>query len=85
MQGKETRICKRCLTREMNAEEYFKNLHEYIANIDEELKAEEALYEHRLSVCKECDMLLSGMCRSCGCYVELRAVMRKNSCPKGRW
>ncbi len=85
MQGKEPRVCKRCLTREMDAGEYFKNLHEYIANIDEEQKVETMLYEERLSSCKDCDMLLSGMCRVCGCFVELRAVMRKNSCPKHRW
>lgn len=81
----EPRICKRCLTREMDADGYFKNLHEYIANIDEELKVENTLYEERLAVCKECDLLLSGMCRTCGCYVELRAVMKKNSCPNRKW
>ena len=61
----EQRRCKKCLTREMDADEYFKNLHEYIAGIDEELK--------------------EGMCRSCGCYVELRAVMKKNRCPNDKW
>jgi len=81
----EQRRCKKCLTREMDRDEYFKNLHEYIAGIDEELKAEEAVYEERLSVCKECELLLEGMCRSCGCYVELRAVMEKNKCPKDKW
>ncbi|MFR3321286.1 MAG: DUF6171 family protein [Lachnospiraceae bacterium] len=25
--------------------------------------------------------LYQGMCRICGCYVELRAVMKKNGCP----
>lgn len=79
------RACKRCLTREMNADGYFQSLHDYIAGIEEELKADEELYEERLSVCKECDMLLSGMCRVCGCYVELRAVMRKNNCPGHKW
>lgn len=85
MQEKELRVCKRCLTREMDADGYFKNLQEYIAGIEEELKAESLLYEERLSVCKQCDMLLSGMCRICGCYVELRAAMKKNSCPKHKW
>lgn len=69
----------------MDADGYFKNLQEYIAGIEEELKAENLLYEERLSVCKQCDMLLSGMCRICGCYVELRAAMKKNSCPKHKW
>ena len=49
------------------------------------IKASEELYEERLSVCKECDMLLTGMCRSCGCYVELRAAVTKNYCPRKKW
>lgn len=81
----EERVCKRCLMREMDSQGYFKNLKEYIDNIDEELKADNTLYEERLSICKECDLLLSGMCRSCGCYVELRAAMKKNYCPKHMW
>lgn len=80
------RYCRKCLTREMaGQEEYFKSLHEYIANIETELKVPDELYEERLSVCKDCDLLLEGMCRVCGCYVELRAVMKKNACPRHRW
>ena len=52
-------------------EEYFRSLREYIANLDPDIKTSEPLYEDRLAVCKECDMLLDGMCRSCGCYVEI--------------
>ncbi len=81
-----SRLCRRCLTREMlGQKEYFQNLHEYINNLDEDIKAEEALYEDRLAVCKECDLLLQGMCRTCGCYVELRAAVKKNACPNKRW
>lgn len=58
------RICKRCLTREMaGKEEVFQNLHEYIENLDQDIRAGEDLYEERLQRCKECDMLLQGMCR----------------------
>ena len=28
---------------------------------------------------------MDGMCRACGCYVELRAAMRKNACPYEKW
>ena len=77
------RYCRKCLTRDMvGKEEYFRSLREYIANLDPEIKADEALYEERLAVCKECDLLLEGMCRICGCYVELRAVVAKNICPR---
>ena len=80
------RYCRKCLTRDMvGKEEYFHSLQEYIANLDPEIKADEALYEERLAVCKECDLLLEGMCRICGCYVELRAVVAKNICPRKKW
>ena len=75
------RICKRCLLREMSEqEEYFRSLREYIENIDPDIRAAEPLYENRLAVCRGCDMLMQGMCRKCGCYVELRAAVKKNVC-----
>lgn len=80
------RVCRRCLTREMaDGGETFKSLREYIENLDSDVRAEEEQYEQRLAVCKECDFLLAGMCRSCGCYVELRAAMKKNVCPRKKW
>lgn len=80
------RVCRRCLTREMaDGGETFKSLREYIENLDSDVRAEEERYEQRLAVCKECDFLLAGMCRSCGCYVELRAAMKKNVCPRKKW
>lgn len=80
------RFCKKCLTRDMiGQEEYFENLQEYIRNLDADIKAPEELYESRLNLCKECDLLLQGMCRTCGCYVELRAAITKNTCPNKRW
>ncbi len=80
------RYCRKCLTRDMlGKEEYFRSLREYIANLDPDIKADETLYEERLAVCKECDLLLDGMCRICGCYVELRAVVAKNICPRKKW
>ncbi|MCI8615409.1 DUF6171 family protein [Parablautia intestinalis] len=79
------RICRKCLTRDMDKSAYFENLHSYIANLDEDLKVSEPLYEKRLSLCKQCDLLWDGMCRGCGCFVELRAVMKKNYCPYDKW
>lgn len=81
-----TRFCRRCLTREMaGQEEYFASLREYIENLDMDIKAPASLYEERLSVCKECDLLFQGMCRTCGCYVELRAAISRNACPNHHW
>lgn len=69
----------------LGKEEYFRNLHEYIANIEADLKTDSHLYEERLSICTECDLFVEGMCRTCGCYVELRAAIKNNSCPNSRW
>lgn len=75
------RVCKKCLLREMQEGEYFKNMYEYIAQLDPEIKADKKLYEKRLAVCKTCRNLMNGMCRVCGCFVEMRAAVKKNSCP----
>lgn len=85
MEMEQRRICRKCLTRDMDQAAYFKNLHDYIANLDEDVKVEEPLYEKRLSLCQACDLLLDGMCRACGCFVELRAAIRTNGCPYDKW
>ncbi len=87
MEPEKARVCRRCLTREMmgDQEEYFRGLHTYIANLDPDMRAAHELYEARLGICKECDQLYQGMCKICGCYVELRAAMAKNSCPGRKW
>ena len=80
------RLCKRCLTRELAEQnKEFQNIQDYLANMDVDIKTKEELYDERLQICKQCDMLLTGMCRSCGCYVELRAAVKKNYCPKKKW
>lgn len=80
------RICKKCLMRDMQDKaEYFSSLKNYIENLEPDIKASQALYEERLGICKECDLLLEGMCRTCGCYVELRAALTRNNCPNRRW
>lgn len=77
----EKRFCRRCLAREMPDADYFQNMYDYIARLDESVKASEEVYEERLSKCKQCDGLLNGMCRICGCFVEMRAAVTKNHCP----
>ena len=66
-------------------EEYFRSLRAYIENLDVDIKASQSLYEMRLAVCRDCELLLQGMCKSCGCYVELRAAVTKNACPWKKW
>ena len=79
------RHCRKCLLREMDKEAYMDNLYDYIQRLDEDIKADQALYEERLSVCKACDYLEAGMCRACGCFVELRAAIRDNRCSYDKW
>lgn len=82
----EFRFCKKCLTRDMiDKDTYFSTLQEMIAAVSGEVRASDALYEERLNKCKACGRLADGMCRACGCYVELRAVIDKNSCPYNEW
>lgn len=75
------RICRKCLTGELPEAEFFQNMYSYTANLDEEVKAPAKLYEKRLSLCRECSHLLNGMCRLCGCFVEMRAAVSQKHCP----
>ncbi|MCR5278953.1 MAG: DUF6171 family protein [Lachnospiraceae bacterium] len=80
------RICKRCLTREMiDKDEYFQTLRQLIADVTGDERSSDRLYEERLSVCKNCERLADGLCGACGCYVELRAVIKENHCPYDKW
>lgn len=74
-------FCKKCLVKDMPEDAYFKNLYEYINSIDKDIKVCDEEYERRLELCKVCDNLLNGMCRKCGCFVELRAAMKTKNCP----
>lgn len=80
------RRCKHCLTREMADQvDIYKTIREYLEGLEEDLKAPIQVYEERLNLCKNCEMLLEGMCRKCGCYVEVRAAVERNSCPGKHW
>lgn len=81
MEAQKQRYCRKCLLREMDEAEYFRNMYEYIRNLPKEDKASEEVYEERLARCKACGHLMNGMCRLCGCYVEMRAAMKIRACP----
>ena len=65
-----TRICKKCLLREMSEADTYKTMYEYIANLNPDDKTPDQEYETRLSQCK-----------TCGCYVEMRAAITHRHCP----
>ncbi len=75
------RVCRKCLLEQTSEEVYFQKLEEYIANLEEDVRAPQALYEERLTLCGTCPKLLGGMCRLCGCFVELRAALKVQRCP----
>ncbi|GAA6263224.1 DUF6171 family protein [Blautia sp. HCN-1074] len=80
MNGK-LRVCRKCLPGQNNEESFYEDLSRYIQRMDEELKVDQQTYEKRLNICSTCDRLMNGMCRLCGCFVELRAVQKVRKCP----
>ncbi|WP_230398833.1 DUF6171 family protein [Novisyntrophococcus fermenticellae] len=74
-------VCKRCLLYEQAENPKYRNLLDYIDRIPKAEKVADDVYHARREVCKSCDYLLEGMCRLCGCYVELRAAMKTKPCP----
>ena len=75
------RFCRRCLLDELFEEEEYKHLQDYIEHLDKHIKTQDEEYKKRLYLCKECDNLINGMCKICGCFVEMRAAIKKNYCP----
>lgn len=77
--------CKRCLLAEIGKEELYETVRRRIAQMPEEERAEEALYQARLEKCKRCEMLREGICGACGCFAELRAARNRMHCPNEKW
>ena len=77
----EKRVCRRCLLDSIFEEDEYRNMQEYINSIDNYIKTDENEYRRRLDLCMKCDNLINGMCRICGCFVEVRAAVKKNYCP----
>lgn len=78
------RICKKCLLREM-AEADREQIQSYIDVIKMRDRVDPSCYEQRLALCKQCEKLFAGTCQSCGCYVEIRALLKNGRCPNRVW
>lgn len=76
----EKRFCRKCLTKDMDDGEYYRTVQEYISNLPEEMKISSDFYEKRLHYCQNCDNMVNGMCRLCGCFVEVRAAKKMSHC-----
>ncbi|NLP34088.1 MAG: hypothetical protein GX359_02715 [Clostridiales bacterium] len=81
------RFCKRCLLQDIMPDEFIENMRIYLNGLDDEIKADENLYQERIRLCLDCDNLNEGICRLCGCFVEYRAAIKKRACPAihSRW
>ena len=75
------RECKKCLLLESAEGDMLDTIKEKINKLPLEEKCENVVYKERLSKCKSCDNLISGVCMKCGCYVEFRAAFKKQKCP----
>ncbi len=73
--------CKKCLLLEAGEKASFETIKAYLDNLSNDLKVDDSEYSRRLQLCKNCKFLISGMCRKCGCYVEIRAALKDKACP----
>lgn len=73
--------CKKCLLLEAGELSSYKTVTDYLSNLDDSLRVGDNVYDERLSCCKRCENLISGMCLKCGCYVEIRAALKGKRCP----
>ena len=81
MGSEQHRLCRKCLLKDMSEKEFFYNMYRYISNLPEDDKVSNSEYERRLKKCGECTNLLNGICRICGCFVEMRAAISVKHCP----
>lgn len=73
--------CKRCLLLESGEGVTYKEIMEYVSTIPNDDIVDLEIFNKRIEHCRNCDNLISGMCRKCGCYVEVRARLKKADCP----
>lgn len=81
MEGDSKKIPCKCLLKEAGEQELAQSIAEYVNTLNEEIRADDNLYQKRLSLCRSCGKLLNGTCLKCGCYVEMRAAVITNHCP----
>lgn len=77
----EKKLCRKCLLADMEETDYLLHLKAYIAAYPPEKRVADSVYKARLEQCRSCEHLYQGMCRKCGCFVELRALKPHMDCP----
>jgi hypothetical protein len=77
-------LCRRCLLKDMTDSDYYESVYAYIESLTEDIKTPEEEFQRRLVICGACAHLVNAMCDQCGCFVEVRAAKRANSCAMSR-
>ncbi|MCL2362355.1 MAG: DUF6171 family protein [Defluviitaleaceae bacterium] len=79
--------CPKCLLGELDEADFARQIYAHIAALPEDERAGDVLHQERLQLCKYCDNLVNGICKLCGCFVELRAAKKGQYCPHpvSRW
>ena len=79
------KICTRCLLKDLSKEQYEAIIVNGLNSLPPEDLVDASVSEKRLCVCRECERLNQGTCLACGCFVEIRASLKKGNCPYGKW
>ncbi len=79
------RFCRKCLLIDLEAGKEKEIVYGYISELSAGERAGEALFQERLTTCRQCKWLEQATCQACGCFVEVRAAVRKNHCPYKMW
>jgi hypothetical protein len=81
--------CKGCRASVRVLDEEIKHMLQEIEDSGNFELADMNLYEHRMKKCETCKYLqYNNTCAQCGCIVQIRARILKNSCPfpgKSNW
>lgn len=76
------KICDCNIPQNLQKDEIYKKIEEYIINLDIEQCVSDLEYERRLNICSTCVHLIGGLtCKYCGCFVLSRAKKNIQSCP----
>lgn len=73
--------CRKCLLEKLGNKQLSERIRLTVEAIPEAERVSDGDYHERLSKCQECEWLLNGMCRRCGCFVEVRAAKKRQGCP----
>ena len=48
-------------------------------------RIDDAVADIRYSICQDCDSLLAGVCKECGCIMKQKVKLGLASCPLEKW